>query len=106
MDNLKKYLAKLGVTEFSHLSEEEKETYRKWDEVLSGRKLTDDDVKDFLDRELDDIQVRIVSPNLSVREDLFLKMNLEFIRKVKVFLMSPITEKKVLEQNINNLIQQ
>ena len=106
MDNLKKYLAKLGVTEFSHLSEEEKETYRKWDEVLSGRKLTDDDVKDFLDRELDDIQVKIVSPTLSVREDLFLKMNLEFIRKVKVFLMSPITEKKVLEQNINNLIQQ
>lgn len=105
MDTLKKYLAKCGVIEFSQLSDEEKETYRKWDEILSGKKLTDEDVSKFLDTELDEIQVKLINPNLSVREDIFLKMKLEFVRKIKVFLMSPIIEKKMLEENIKNLMQ-
>ena len=105
MDKLKKYLAKCGVMEFSQLNDEEKETYRKWDEILSGRKLTDEDVKEFFDSELDELQYKIVNPNNSEREDMFLKMKLEFIRKVKGFLMSPVVEQKMLDQNINNLMQ-
>jgi len=105
MNILKKYLEKKGLTEFSQLSEEEKDTYRRWDDVLSVRKLTDDDVKEFLRNEVDEVQVKLVNPNLSQREDVFLKMKLDFIRKITLFLMSPEIEKRTLEQNITNLMQ-
>lgn len=104
-DILGKFLKKLNVTEFSQLTAEEKETYRNWEATLSGRKLTDEDVSKFLEAELDATEVKLVSPNSSTREDLFLKMKLEFIRKLRVFLRSPEIERQMLEENINNLIK-
>jgi hypothetical protein len=106
MSILSKFLKKTGVREYSELSDSEKETYQEWEEVLSGRKITDDDVKLFFDTELDDIQVKIVNPNNSQREDIFLKMKLELLRKLKVFLLAPENERRMLEQNINNLLKQ
>ena len=66
---LGKYLKKQGVTEFSQLTEEEKQTYREWDEVLSGRKLTDDDVKLFLDTEIEETTKKLITLGLSDRQD-------------------------------------
>jgi len=103
MNLLKKYLDKINVKEFSELSEEEKETYRSWEEVLSGRKLTDDDVAQFLGTELDDTLNKLEDPKLSPREDVFLKMKLSFVRKINAFLNSPEVEKKTLEENIKNI---
>lgn len=102
MSILEKLLKKLNVSEFSQLSPEEKDTYRKWDEILSGRKLTDEDVRTFLDAELEDVQLKLVSTTHSTRTDMFLKMKLEFIRKVKVFLNTPEIEKKVLEKQLES----
>ena len=99
----KKFLEKLGVKEFSELTEEEKQTYREWDEIISGRKLTDEEVKTFLGGEINEIQVKLINPNLSVREDLFLKMKLEFIMKLMTFLAKPELEKRALEKHINEL---
>lgn len=99
---LQRYLKKIGVTEFSQLTEEEKETYRKWDEILSTRKLTDDDVAVFLNTELEDTLQKL-DPASPPRVDCFLKMKIEFIRKVKMFLRTPEIEKQVLEQNLHQL---
>ena len=41
---LNKYLDKLGVKEYSELNEDEKEVYKDWENVLSGRKLTDNNI--------------------------------------------------------------
>lgn len=104
MDILKTFLKKRNVDDFSQLTEEEKETYREWDIVLSGRKLTDEDVIKFLDEELAEVQFKIVNPDQPQRTFVFLQMKLEFINKLKFFLSSPQTEKETLERNIKNQI--
>ena len=65
MNLLQKYLKKCYVNDFSELSPEEKETYREWQEVLSGRQITDKDIQEFFDTELEEIQTKLVNPNLS-----------------------------------------
>ena len=104
MSILKNYLKKYNVREFSELTEEEKETYRSWEETLQGRKITDNDVYDFLQSELEDTLQKLPKTPTDTRTDLFLKMKLEFIRKIRNFLDSPKVEKKLLEENINKLI--
>ena len=44
-DLLSRFLHKVGVKNYEDLNEIEKETYRQYEVALSGRKLTDDDVK-------------------------------------------------------------
>lgn len=104
MNILERYLKKLNVKEFSELQSEEKETYRSWQSILEGRKLTDDDVTRFLDTELEETINKLISKSTNEREDIFLKMKLEFIRKIKYFLDGPRIEKEVLEQNIERLL--
>jgi hypothetical protein len=101
IDLLQKYLKKLGVEEFSRLSEEEKETYRKWEETLQGRKITDEEVEAFFDTEIEETTKKLINEQYSSREDIFMKMKLEFLGKMKSFLNGPRVEKKMLEQNIS-----
>lgn len=105
MNLLQKYLKKCFVNDFSELSSEEKETFREWEQVLSGRKITDEDIHEFFNTEIEEIQVKLVNPNLSQREDVFLKMMLDMIRKIRAFTNSPKVEKEMLEQNINKLLK-
>jgi len=105
MSILKNYLKKIGVKEFSELTEEEKETYRGWEESLSGRKITDNDVAVFLKQEEDETIEKLIGSKLSERQDTFLKMKLEFTKKLIVFLNVPAMEKEMTEQSINNLIK-
>lgn len=105
MNILTKYLAKCHVDDYSELTEEEKQTYLEWNEILNGRKITDEDVAKFLEDELEDILRKLPNVPNDSRTDLFLKMKLEFIRKVRGFLNAPKIEKQLLEENISKLIQ-
>jgi hypothetical protein len=102
---IKKYLEKLGVKEFSQLNDDEKETYRDWEEALLGKKITDEDVAIFLVATENAIIEELVDNKTSEKRDLFLKMQLDLIRKIKQFLSSPALEKKLTEININNLLK-
>lgn len=105
MSILKKYLDKLGVKEFSELNEEEKETYRGWEEALTGRRLTDSDVATFLIQTEDAIIEELLDTKITDKRDMFLKMQLDLIRKIKTFLSSPELQKKLTEMSINNLLR-
>jgi len=105
MSILKNYLKKIGVKDFSELTEEEKETYRGWEESLSGRRITDDDVAVFLKQEEDETINKLIGSKLSDREDIFLKMKLEFVKKLVNFLNVPAMEKEMTEKSINQLIK-
>lgn len=104
MTILDKFLNKCGVKNFSDLNNEEKETYRSWQEVLEGKQITDAEVKVFLDNEEDEAIKKLTTSKLNTRDDIFLKMKLEFVRKIKGFLLYPEQQKKMLEQNINQLM--
>ena len=103
MDVLRKYLQKIGVKNYLDLNDEEKETYKLWEQSLSGRKLTDDEVANFLNTEEDETIKKLIEKELSTREDIFLKMKLDMIRKMRSFLNMPALEKRMLEENIKNL---
>ena len=99
MNILEKMLGKLGVT-YSDLNQEERDTFRSWGEALAGRKLTDEDVKTFLDNELNESMKKLTSLTLNEREDTFLKMKVDFIIKTKEFLSIPEKERAMVEQHI------
>lgn len=106
MDVLTRFLNKIGVKSYDDLNQYEKETYRQYEVALSGRKLTDDDVKEFLSGRKDGVEDLLEQRENSKQLDTFLKMELKFIRAVEVFLDSPRIEseatKKMVEDMIDN----
>lgn len=99
---LDKLLAKLGVTSIDQLTPEERETYRTWSDALRGRKLTDDDVSNFLNLQIEDCMVKLTTVKLNEREDVFLKAKLDLVRQIKNFLDSPKIEQEVITRQIEN----
>ena len=100
MSILNRLLGKLGAR-YEDLSDEERRTFNTWQDALSGRKLTDDDVKNFFDVELLDVMSKLRTSKLDSREDTFLKMKLDFIMKTKEFLSIPDKERAMVEQHIS-----
>lgn len=103
MSILNKMLGKLGVR-YDQLSDEERRTFNVWQDALSGRKLTDDDVARFLDGEQMDAVKKLSSATFNERTDTFLKMKVDFIIKVKEFLATPEREKQMVERQIESQI--
>lgn len=101
---LEKYLKKLGLKSYTELSPEEKETYKEWERSLSGRKLTDEEVQVFFKNEIENTTVKLINQNLQTREDIFLKMKLELLRSLMVFLDGPAREKAMVEKSIEQMI--
>lgn len=99
---LEGFLRKVGVSSYDQLTEEEKNTYREYEEILTGRQITSQEVKDFLAQEVEDTLIKLENTKLDTREDTFLKMKLSFIRKLVAFLDAPEREKKQLQALINN----
>ncbi len=99
---LEHLLKKLGVTSTEELTTEELATYNAWKEALAGRKLTDEDVGDFLHRELDKSITLLVGNRLGERDDTFLKMKVEFIRAVIEFLDGPRREQEAIKKQITS----
>lgn len=105
MSILDKYLKKLGASGYSDLNTEERKTFKGWESALAGRRLTDDDVKAFLHEELEDILNKLPKQRLGSPDDTFLKMKLEFIRSVQIFLNMPDLEKQLVENSIETLLE-
>jgi len=100
MNILAKYLKKIGVKSYEELNEEERATYREWEISISGRKLTDEDVKEFLDLEEQTAVQRLTDVNLSIEDQAFRKAEVKLIKKIKRFLESPQIEKTMMEKQL------
>lgn len=100
MSLLNKYLQKIGVKSYDELNSEEKETFREWEVALSGRKLTDEDVQNFLSQELEIAIARLTEVDLPKETEIFRKMEVKMIRKIQTFLNAPQIEKKLLENQL------
>lgn len=98
MSLLSEALRRFGVGKYEELNEEEKKTYREWEAALAGRQLTEKEVRAFLDREIEESVATLIGKQLSERDDTFLKMKIDFIRKLCTFLDSPKQEQRATEQ--------
>jgi len=104
---LSEYLKKLNVDSYADLNDEEKRTYKEWEEALTGRKLTDEDVQEFLAIEKTDAMIKLTHPSieLETKEDTFLKMKISLITAIQRFLQAPEMEKKMAETQIKRLLE-
>lgn len=103
MDLLSKYLDKIGVKTYGDLTHEEKDTYKGWEEALTGKKLTDEDVARFLLATEEELIDELTKTAITDKRDSIIKAQLELVRKIKVFLRSPELEKKMVEMQLLNL---
>ena len=97
---LDKWLKKNGLKSFMDLNEEEKKTFRQWENTLSGKKLTDADVKEFFEREIEETVGILTTTELKSKDDNFLKAKLLILRKLRLLLLMPEMQAKELEQTI------
>lgn len=101
MNLLEKYLKKIGVKSYEDLNAEERETYREWEISISGRKLTDEDVQEWLEMEMQSAIVRLTEVNLSLEDQAFRKAEVRMIQKIKRFLEAPKIEKAMMEKQLH-----
>jgi hypothetical protein len=102
MSILSNYLKKIGAKSLDELSSEEQSTYHEWESALNGRQITDKEVRQFLETELENATISLITKTLGERDDIFLKMKVDFIRKITEFLDAPKREKEQIENLINN----
>ncbi|MHA1401178.1 MAG: hypothetical protein ACTSQE_12585 [Candidatus Heimdallarchaeaceae archaeon] len=88
------------------LTEADKAMYKDWDNALKGRKITDDDVYNFIQ------ESKIVCTNklrditeLNEHQKIFYSMQLDFILKIEFFLTLPVREKNQANQQIESILE-
>jgi hypothetical protein len=104
MSLLTQFLKSIGVKSIDQLTPEELLTYKDWESSLNGRQITSEEVRQFLSVELEDATAKLITKSLGEREDIFLKMKVDFIRKLTGFLDAPAMERKHVENLIKNQI--
>lgn len=102
---LQKYLKKLGVNSYDELNSDEKETYKMYEEALSGRKLTDNEVNKWLDTELNLAINRLTDINLTKDDEIFRKVEVRLLKKIIEYINSPKVVKDMAEKQLEQLIQ-
>lgn len=102
---LQKYLKKLGLTSFSELNEEEKATYRGWEDALRGRKLSDEDVMNFLKEEIDIAVSRVTDEGLTEKVRDFRSAEVKILKKIINLINSPLVEKEYAKKQIEQMMK-
>jgi len=72
---------------------------------LSGRRLTDRDVATFLISKENEIISELIKTDIADKKDVYLKMQLDLIRQIKIFLAAPELEKKMTEYTLQELMK-
>lgn len=105
MNNLSQWLKKLNIKSYEDLNAEEKETYKEYEQALSGKKLTDKEIQTWLQLELDLAVSRLTDVDLKKEDEIFRKVEVRFIKKIINYLNSPVVAKEYAEKAIEQLIK-
>jgi hypothetical protein len=96
---LQQLLGQLEIT-YEDLNEEEKKTFNGWRDALTGKSITDEDVKMFLDSEMASAVEKSTNPEYTHQVREFYRMELRLISKIKDFLAGPDKQKRMVEHQI------
>ena len=100
------YLKKLNVKSYLDLNEEERKTFRVWEDALNGRRITDEEIQSFFASELTDATSKVIHERAGSKDDIFLKVKIDFLIKITALLNAPKVERKMLENAIEQNIAQ
>jgi hypothetical protein len=102
---LQKLLKKANLKSYDDLNAEEKAYYDRLSEVLSGRRITDSEVLEFLQQEKEETTFKLINKKLNEREDIFFKVKLEMIINLQKFINSPIIEKEIAQKEVEAILE-
>lgn len=102
---LNKWLKKIGVKSYDELNSDEKETYKMYEEALSGRKLTDEDVEKWLQSELEIAIGKLTDIDLKKEDEIFRKVEVRLLKKIINYLNSPKVVKDFAEKQLEQMIK-
>lgn len=102
MENLlTKFLKKVGVEDYSELSEVEKATYKEWEAILN-KEIRIEDVAKYLETQISrlnkDLRNAVTSGN--DREALKMTAKIENYEAIILFIREPLERRKSLEQEL------
>ena len=97
---LEKLLEKLGVSSYDELNQEEKETYLKMSEALK-REITVEDVKRFLEGEIERLEFTLLDYGNGKDKDMFLKARIRNYKMLLAFIISP----EMAKENVKDMIK-
>lgn len=102
---LEEFLKKKGIASFSELNEEEKATFRDWELALTGRSVSDEDFRKFLDNELDLAVSRVTEENLTIESSSIRKAEIRIIKKIISLIDSPKVVKSATEASLKQMLE-
>lgn len=100
---LQKALEKLGLKSFNDLNELEKETFKSWETILQGKKITQDDVIEEIKNFQEKILVKLEDSSLSEKVKNYLLAQLGVVRLIVRIVENPKQDIRRVEQEINSL---
>lgn len=96
--SLSEILNKLNL-KWEELTSEEKQTYGRWEKVLAGE-ITLEDIKNFIQGQVDQIEREWVNPDNSGQKDAVLKARLTNYKMLLAFLNGPTRAREYLENEL------
>ena len=100
---LQKALEKLGLKSFNDLNEIEKETFKTWETILQGKKITQDDVIGEIKNFQEKILSQLEDAELSEKAKSYLLAQLGVVRLIVRIVESPKQDIARVEQEIASL---
>ena len=100
---LQKALEKLGLKSYNELNELERDTFKQWETMLRGRKITQDDVVADIREFQETILTKLEDPTQQESVKNYLLAQLSIVRYILRTIDSPQADIKKVEQEINNL---
>jgi len=100
---LQKALSNLGLSSFNDLNEPEKETFKQWENVLHGKKITQEDVIGEIKTFQEKILTQLEDSSLNDKQKSYLLAQLSVVRFIVRTVESPKQDVRRVEQEINSL---
>lgn len=100
--NISELLEKFNL-KYEDLNVAEKETLREWLEKLESTKIRVEDIRNYIRKMIDGVEMELSEPDVPKKKDIFLKGRLRNYLLLAAFLESPEKAKEALERQLKNL---
>lgn len=101
-----KLLQKRKIKDIRELSEEERTTFDKWEQVLSEGEITIEKIKEFCQQQIKLIENQYTNPDNSNKKDNYLKACLSVYQALLRIIEGKRSVRQALEKYLNQLINQ
>lgn len=97
---LSKILEKLGVTDYSQLKDQERQTYLQWADILNKPELSIEDLKTILPAEIERVTIEWRKYENDDKRDLYFKVYARILQMLTDMITAPEKEREDLKKRL------